>query len=103
MATKAKRTTVFYGDPGAEEAFKKIDKAAAEVLSSLTDPSSPLHKTLSKTDLPRVIERLLKHYEFRAQLDWSKEQYYEVGSGNPSPTMPTFMLGVHGGEVSTFE
>lgn len=97
-----KRTKVFWGDEGAEALFKTINTQSAAIADAMSNPNSPVHKCINKQDLPKLWDRILKHYEFRAQLDWAKEQYYEVGSGTPSPINNLF-LGVHGGEVSKFE
>ncbi len=106
----AMRANVFWGDPDGNKAFKHIDEVRQKLFDSLFDPTSPVHKNLSKEQLCRLIDRLITHYEFRANLDWSKEQFYSVPAALPAK--PNNILGVNlnlnplqkdGVNVATFE
>jgi len=85
--TPTLRRAVFYGDPGADKVVQKLDKVASDITDALYDPNHVFHKTIPKHEFVKVFCRVIEHMEFRAKLDWAKEQYYEIGSGSNNNNM----------------
>lgn len=85
--TPSKRARIFYGDPSAEKMFQKLDEFADKLLQACFEPDSSILKSIGPERLAKLIERYIEHAEFRARLDWAKEQYYEAGNG--TGTAPT--------------
>lgn len=74
---KTNRTRVFYGDPGADELTKHFENFCIDFLDSFNDEESEMLKILPKSNLVEVLALVKDHIEFRAKLDWAKEQRYE--------------------------
>ncbi len=75
------RHTIFYGDPGAEQAFKDLDDSGKQVFLAMMNPDHPMHKVFGKGQFLEVLKLYHALYQFRASLDWAKEQHYVQGYG----------------------
>jgi hypothetical protein len=91
--TQLTRTRIFYGDPSAEKLTKKMDAFSSQFMNAIGNSEAEMWKVVPKSDIKDILSRLLDHLEFRARLDWAKEQRYVFVDNHPPERVQNIIIG----------